>query len=151
MLVDGAAPSAANVPHGGQPEAPALAERAHHVEDDAGLARLVEVQAVAHHDVEQVVGRERAVRGDLDVVAGDEVLLLAAGAVNSAGLRVVGAVGEELQREERVRRAALAQVDLDRVRLPLAVRVPDGDEVEREAADHALASPAARRPSPPRA
>jgi hypothetical protein len=32
-----------------------LAQAADHVEDDAGLASLVEVEAVAGHDVEQVV------------------------------------------------------------------------------------------------
>ena len=46
-----------------KPGAALFAERAHHVEDDAGLARLVEVQAGAHREVEQVVGRQRAVGG----------------------------------------------------------------------------------------
>ncbi len=52
-------------------------------------------------------------------------------------LRVVGPVGEELQRQERMRRPALAKVELDRVRVPAALAA-NGDEVDREAADHAL-------------
>ena len=46
-----------------------------------------------------------------------------------------------------MRRAALAEVELDRVRVPRRRPVADDDEVEREAADHALAARAARRPS----
>ena len=53
--------------------------------------------------------------------------------------RVVGAVGEELEREERVRRAALAQVDLDGVRRPSAARLAHDDEVDREAPEDAFA------------
>ena len=59
------------------------------------------------------------------------------GVTNTPLLRIVGAVGQELQRQERMRRAALAQVDLDRVDLPLAAVVAHGDEVE------------AKRPSTP--
>ncbi len=61
-----------------QPRAAVLAERAHHVEDDAGLPRLVEVEARAHREVEQVVGRQRPIDRALDVIGGDEELLLAA-------------------------------------------------------------------------
>ena len=61
----------------GHAEPAGLGQRRHHVEDDAGLARLVEVEPVAHDDVEQVVGGEPAVRRVLDVVARDEVLLAA--------------------------------------------------------------------------
>ena len=42
----------------------------------------------------------------------------------SARLRVVAAVGQELQREERVRRAAFAEVQLDRVRQTTDPRHP---------------------------
>ena len=45
--------------------------------------------------------------------------------MKTARLRVVGAVGQELQREERVRRAALAQVQLDRVGGPTSPFVAD--------------------------
>ncbi len=55
-----------------------------------------------------------------------------------AVLRIVGAVGQELQRQERMRGAAFAQVDLDRVDLPRAAIVAHGDEVDGEAAEHAL-------------
>ena len=46
----------------GQPDPAELGQRADHVEDDAGLARLVEVQAGAGDEVEQVVDREPAQR-----------------------------------------------------------------------------------------
>ena len=67
------------------------------------------------------------------------------GVRNSAVVGVVAAVGEELQGQERVRRAALAEVELDGVRRPGARRVLHDDEVEREPAQHTLARPAARR------
>ncbi len=71
-----------------------------------------------------------------DVVGGDEVLLSPLGAGKSASSGR-GAVGQELEREERVGGAALAEVELDRV----GVHVPpavDHDEVDGEAAEHAL-------------
>ena len=45
----------AGVADRGQTDAAELGERAHHVEHDAGLASLVEVQALANRDVEEVV------------------------------------------------------------------------------------------------
>ena len=51
-------------------------------------------------------------------------------------LGVVRAVREELQRQVRVRRAALAQVQLDRVRLPAAVGA-GGEKVDGEPAENA--------------
>ena len=54
--------------HSGQTRAPVLAERAHHVEDDARLPRVVEVEPVADGDVEEIVVGESPVRGILDVV-----------------------------------------------------------------------------------
>ncbi len=63
-----------------------------------------------------------------------------------AVLRIVGAVGQELQRQERMRGAAFAQVDLDRVDLPRAAIVAHGDEVHGEAAEHALLPSAGVRP-----
>src|SRR5207247_7451833 len=53
-------------------KATALAQRRQHVKHYASLIRLVEVQPVAHGDVEDVVRGERAVGRRLDVVAGDE-------------------------------------------------------------------------------
>src|SRR5262249_29728475 len=61
------------VRHRGQARAAVLAEGAHHVEDDPDLPRLVEVQASANDEVEEVVGRQLPVCGALDVVGRDEV------------------------------------------------------------------------------
>src|SRR3954447_13834629 len=128
----------AAVPDGGQTDAAELRERAHHVEDHARLARLVEVQAVADRDVEQIVDPETAQPRALEMVRRDEMLLAPARRGEQRGAGVVLAVGQELEREERVRRAALAQVELDRVGRPRAVSGSYHDEVHREAPQHAL-------------
>src|SRR5438874_78542 len=83
----------------------------------------------------------------LQVVRRHEVLLPAARRREQRGRRVIPPVGEELKRQERVGGAALAQVDLDRVRLPGPAPVADDDEIDGEAAEHprlceALADPA---------
>jgi hypothetical protein len=109
------------------------------VEDDADLAGLVEVQAVPDHDVEQVVRRERAIKRRFQMIGGDEALLAAARRDEHRPLLVVAAVGQELQREKRVGRAAFAQVDLDRIRGPDAVRRAHHHKVHGEAPEHALA------------
>jgi Kef-type K+ transport system membrane component KefB len=83
-----------------EPDASELAEGAHHVEDDAGLARLVEVQAAADRDVEEVVRGQAAEQVGLEVVGRDEVLLAVARRHEQRRLWVVSAVGEELQSEE---------------------------------------------------
>jgi len=62
------------------------------------------------------------------VVAGDEALGLAARRPEDAGLRIVGAVGQELQRQKRMRRAALSQIDLNRVYVPRVPLVEDRDK-----------------------
>ena len=116
-----------------------LGEAADHVEDDADLAGLVEVQAVPGHDVEQVARHQPPQLLGLEVVGGHQVLLVAARGEEERRHGVVAAVGEELQGEERVGRPALAQVELDRVRRPLAVGAPHHDEVDREPAQRALA------------
>src|SRR5207342_283131 len=48
------------VADGGEADPAVLGEAADHVEDDADLAGLVEVQAVPGHDVEQVAGHQPA-------------------------------------------------------------------------------------------
>ena len=83
------------------------------------------------------VGHQPAQLIGLEVVGGDQVLLVAPRREEQRGAGVVAAVGEELQREERVRRPALAQVELDGVRRPLAASAADDDEVDREPAQRA--------------
>src|SRR6185503_7736327 len=65
-----------------------------------------------------------------------EARLAAAGEIEAAR-RLVLAAGEHLHRLERVRRAAHAEVDLDRDAVPVAGRLLDRDEVDRDAADDA--------------
>ena len=126
------------VPDRGQADPAVLGEAADHVEHDPDLPRLVEVQPVSGHDVEQVGQRQPAQQPGLEMVGGDQVLLVPAGCQEQRGRRVVAAVGEELQGEERVGGPALAQVELDGVRRPRAVGAADHDEVDREPAERAL-------------
>ena len=67
------------VANGGQAHPTVLAQAADHVEDHTGLAGLVEVEAVAGDDVEQVVVAEAAEQWILEMVGGDEMLLSAVG------------------------------------------------------------------------
>ena len=90
------------------------------MEHHAGLARLVEVQSVPGHRVEQVVDRQSTKIVGLEVVGGDEMLLHALLGEEPPACAVIAAVGEELQGQERVGGPALAQVELDRVRRPRA-------------------------------
>ena len=60
-----------------------LGEAADHVEDDPGLPGLVEVQAVSRDDVEQVADGQRPESVVLEVVGGDQVLLLPLGVRNT--------------------------------------------------------------------
>src|SRR5262249_25103493 len=109
-------------------DAALLGESGHHVENDAGLRLLVEVEVVADRDVEEVGRRERAVERRLDVVAREVALLVAEGRREDGAVRVVEAVRQELEREERVCRAALPEVDLDRVKVPLRGAVAPHDD-----------------------
>ena len=66
-----------------------------------------------------------------------QVLDVAGRCAEEPFLCVVRPVGQKLQREERVRRSALAQVDLDRIWRPIAGYFAH-DEVDRESAEHTL-------------
>src|SRR5947199_365020 len=109
------------VTHCGQPHSSEFAQGTHHMKDDACLARLAEVQVVPHHDVKKIVGRQGAILGRLDVVAGDKKLLPAIRSCEDRRLRIVGAVGEKLQGQKRMSCAAFSQVNLDGIRLPFSV------------------------------
>ena len=100
------------------PDAAVLGQAADHVEDDSLLAGLVEVQPVPGHDVEQVRRREAAEHRGLEVVRRHQVLLVTPRRGEERGGGVVTTIGQELQGEERMGRAALAQVELDGVRRP---------------------------------
>ena len=108
------------VTHGSQTYPPAIAQRTHHVKDHAGLACLIEVKTVARDDIEEVIGREDAVERGLLMITCDEAFLSSRRSGEDARLWIVRAVGQELQSEKRMRRAALTQIYLNRVRLPLS-------------------------------
>ena len=101
-----------------QPDDAELAQRRHHVEDDARLARLVELEAVPRDHVEEVRVRQSAKERRLEMIRGDEMLLSPAGGDEERDVRIVGSSGQKLQGQKRVRRAAFAEVDFDRVRRP---------------------------------
>src|SRR5205823_4593026 len=81
----------------GQPCSSKLAQGAHHVKNHARLARLIEVQIVPHHDVEKIVWSQCAIRGRLDMIAGNKELLLPIGRGENRRFRVVSAVRKKLQ------------------------------------------------------
>src|SRR5688500_10307412 len=64
--------------------------------------------------------------------------LLAARQEETAGRAVVRPVGQELQGEKRMGRAALAQIPLTGVRRPAASRIPFHHEVNREPTEGAF-------------
>ena len=74
----------------------------------------------------------------LEMVGRDEALRPAAGRRERRRLGIVPPVGQELERQERVGRSALPEVQLDRVGRP-GRAVPDDDEVEGEAPQDPLA------------
>jgi hypothetical protein len=63
------------VAHRCEADAAEFSDGAKHVEHDAGLTCLVEMETMADCDVEEVVDREAAQQVRLEVVARDEVLL----------------------------------------------------------------------------
>ena len=76
----------------GQTHATMRSKRAHHVKHDAGLLRLIEMNAVTGDDVKQVVRREDSIQRRVLMVAGHETFLLAKGSGEHALVRVVGAI-----------------------------------------------------------
>src|SRR6476469_5165402 len=82
------------VPDRGHAHPTALGDRAHHVEDDAGLARLVEVQAGPGDEVEEVVDLEASERLVLEVIGRHEVTLSPGRRAETSLLVDVDAVGE---------------------------------------------------------
>src|SRR5215217_7200684 len=112
-----------------------LGERSDQVEDDSLLGGGVEVEAVVHRDVYQVVGSQAFVRRALEVVRGVVVAGLVGGRAVGPVPGVVGAVGQELQHQVRMGRPAFADVDLYGGVFPAALAL-DRDEVDSEAFQH---------------
>ena len=118
----------------GQPDAAELVDRAEHVEDDAAAVRR---QPRERGEPQQAAVAERPQPRRLEVVGRHVVPRRAARGGEDRGVGVVDAAGEQLERRQRVRRAAAAQVDLDRVRVPDAVLVARDDEVDSRTAPRA--------------
>src|SRR6266702_923777 len=106
----------------GQSHSSQLTESAHHVKYDAGLSCLTEVQAVPHHNIEEIVRRQSAIERRLHVIAGNKKLLLSVGGSKDRRLRIVCTVSEKLQSQKGMSRSAFSQIDLDRIRVPFSVR-----------------------------
>src|SRR5215467_11137120 len=74
------------------------------------------------------------------MICRDEVLLPAARGKEKCGCRVVATVSQELQGEEGVSRATLAQIQFNRIRRPRAVGRPHHDKIDCKPAQHTLTS-----------
>ena len=70
-----------------------LAECAHHVKDDPGLPRLIEMNVVTRDDVEQFIRRKQAVEWRVLMIAGHKTFLLAQRRSEDSLVRVISAVG----------------------------------------------------------
>src|SRR5947207_12464552 len=72
------------------------------------------------------------------MVAGHETLLMTERRAKDAMVRVVCAISQELQSQEGMCGAALAEIDFNRIGLPF-VLFPHRDKVDGETPDHAFA------------
>ena len=134
--------SAAVLPIAVRPDAAELVQRAEHVEDDAAA---VGGQPRQRGQAQQAAVAERAQARRLEMVGRDVVARRAARGGERRRVGVVDAAGQQLQRRQRVRGAAAAQVDLDRVRLPVAVVVARDDVVDSRTAPRAGVDAVQRR------
>ncbi len=99
------------------------------------LRRGVVVQSVRDGDVDQAIGIQTGEGRMRDVVGGVVESAPARERPKRAAVGVVRAIREELQHQERMGRAALPDVDLDRVVLPPVV-LEHAHEIDREAPEH---------------
>ena len=112
----------------------------YHVENNPGLAWLIEVQSVPRHDIEQVLDSQRAQLIALEMIRCHQMPLLTARKQVLTRRAVIRSVRQELQGEERVGGAALTQVQLDGVRRPVAGGISLYHEVKCEPTQCALLS-----------
>ena len=108
-----------SVAYCGETDPAVFGEAADHVENHPHLPRLVEVKIVRGDDVEQVLDAEATQERGFQVIGRNQVLLAAAGSEEQPGHRVIPTVGQELQRQEGVGRATLAEIDFDGVGRPI--------------------------------
>src|SRR5215469_17707066 len=119
------------------PELTELCNSTNKIESHTLLGGPIEVQVVLDSDIDQIrwgktpVWRLHQVVGRI-VIAGFSLC-----GEEKAAVGVVTSIGQVLQRLKRMRRSALAQVDLDRVVAPCAA-FAHTDEVDAEATENAL-------------
>lgn len=85
------------------------------VEHRSQLSRLVEVQTIAHDDVEHIFGQQTAVAVRLNVVGRVVTQRGSQRRPVRSGIEVIRSVGEELEHERGEGRATLPQVDFERL------------------------------------
>src|SRR6266513_686892 len=104
----------------------------------ACLSRLIEVQVVPDDNVEEIVRSQSSIMRRLDVIAGDEKLLLSAGSSKDRGLRIVCTVSKKLQSQKGMSRSAFSQIDLDGIWVPLSVARTHHYKIQNEPSDDAF-------------
>src|SRR5437764_875933 len=103
------------------------------MEGNALAAGGVEVEAVHHRNVHQIVGREAAIALRFEVVGRVVTARVPCLRKKLAGVDIITAVGQELEHEERMGGPALAKIDLDRVMAP-RIALLHGNKIDAEAA-----------------
>ena len=76
----------------GESNPPQFAEGTHHMKDDTGLPRLIEVNTVTRHNVEEIVWRENTVKRRSLMVTGHKAFLLAKSCGEDPCVSVVNAI-----------------------------------------------------------
>ena len=70
------------------------------MQNHTGLAGMVEVQPVAAHNIEEIIRCEGTIEWRLQVISRGIAFLLSAGCGERAGFRMVGTIGQVLQRQK---------------------------------------------------
>src|SRR6516165_3047843 len=119
------------------PELAELCNSTDKIESHALLCGPIEVQVVLDGDIDQIRWGKTPVWCLHEVVGRVVVAGFSLCGEEKATVGVVTSIGQVLQRLKRMRRSALAQVDLDRVMAPSAA-FAHTDEVDAEATENAL-------------
>jgi len=108
------------------------------MESDAFTGRGVEVQAIEHSDVHQIVGSKAAIALRFEIVGRVVTAHLTCRRQKLARVGVVVAVGKELKHEKRMGGTTLPEVDLDRNMAP-GISVLHRYEIDAEPTEDAFA------------
>ena len=88
-----------------QPCSSQLTQGTHHVKNDAGLARLPEVQVMPHHNVEKIVGSQRAIGGGLDMIASAKEFLLTGDIISATEAERIGLINHVVPADQLMEKA----------------------------------------------